>query len=84
MTHRYPSILPQLRDESGMSYEAIAREIEVTVGALMKWKAQGHTIDSVVLLLNFAASRGFKDSAFRLAKTLQGACGPRVRVAVTR
>lgn len=78
---RFPSVVQEVRDESGLTFEKLAGEIGVTVACIMRWKRDGHNLESVVALLRFSSSRRLPSSR-KLARYLADACGARVRVTV--
>jgi hypothetical protein len=77
--HKFTCHVAAVRDESKLTYQEIANTMEVTLGAVMKWKSKGATIEGLVLLLKFAADNELP-VARKLAKTLQDACGSKVKV----
>lgn len=56
-----------IREETGLTYEQIAREIGCTLGCILRWKRRGLSADALVALLRFCAGR-----RLRAARTLEG------------
>jgi len=79
--HHYPALLPQLRDEAALTYAQIASRVDVTVGAVMKWKTKGITIEGIVKLLELSTALKLRCSQ-KFAHALQDQCGKGVAVVV--
>jgi transcriptional regulator with XRE-family HTH domain len=74
--------LTVVREQSGLTYEQLARELEVTSGCVMKWKRSRElTLETVVSLLRFSSQRRLR-CAGEFAGLLAASCGSRVRVMV--
>ena len=84
MTKKYLSVVEDLRVESGLTYEDLARELGVTVGCVMKWKQKGVTLETIIILLRFASARRLRKASSSLAAKLETACGELVQIRVRR
>lgn len=78
---RIPSaVLELLHDESGESWEDLARAIDTTQASMYRWRRKGLSLDALIVLLKFATDRQLERSENKLAHHLKDACGPNVQI----
>lgn len=73
-------VLELVHDESKLTWENLARELDCTTKSVYRWRERGLNLDALVSLLRFATERGLERSEVKLAHALKDACGPNVQV----
>ena len=78
---RVPSgVLELVRDEAALTWENLARELDMPTASIFRWRRKGLNLDALVLLLRFATERSLERSEVKLAHALHGCCGPNVQI----
>lgn len=81
MEQRIPAgVLELVHDESKLSWENLARELDCTTKSVYRWRNRGLSLDALIALLKFATARRLERSEVKLAHALKDACGPNVQI----
>ncbi len=81
--YRVPAaVLELVKDESALTWEKLAREMDCTLKSTMRWRTKGFSLDVAIALLRLATERGLERSEMKLIHALREACGPNVQIAL--